>query len=93
MPAHGQKSIYRKDNNNIIGRMYASTSQIYIDYYNIFSFRACSKSNAVLGNKLHITSTGIIVNSSTPSSTINLDVVGTAGGHIRGPFRVGFDIT
>jgi len=87
MPSDGQKSIYFKDNNNIIGRMFASTSQMYCDYYNIFSFRYCTKSNAVLGTKLNITSTGIIVNSSTTSSTYNLDVIGAGGGYIRGPLK------
>jgi hypothetical protein len=62
-----------------------------MDYYNIFSFRECSKSNAIIGNRLTITSSGIIINSSITASSYNLDVVGSAGAHIQGALRVGFD--
>ena len=97
MPSNGTHSIYFKDyiSSNIIGRLFGSTVMMYFDYHDFMAFRYCTgTSNKLVGPKLLLNSTGIIVNSSTTtSSTYNLDVYGTGDAYIRGPLKVLGDIT
>jgi len=93
MPANGTHSIYYKDiSNNTIGRLFGSQLQMYMDYYNIMSFRNCTRNGSVTGVKLILNDKGIVINSSTTSSNFNLDVYGNGGAYIRGPLRVLNDI-
>jgi hypothetical protein len=93
MPADSTQSIFFKDiSSNIIGRIFASNTQMFCDYHNIMSFRYCdNKSNIIKGYKLNLTSSGIIINSYfNKTSTYNLDCYGTA--IIRGQLTVSGDI-
>ena len=77
--------------NSYFGRILPSTTQLLFDYYSCLSFRQCADKNyGTPINKLNISNNGIIINSSTLTSTYSCDIYGTT--FIRDKLTVSGDI-
>ena len=112
MKADGTKSIYytldgtSTITNNVVGRLFGTTVQMYFDYLNNFLFRDTDSSNTASSNVLNInltkstfysalqTNGALTINSSTASTTSGTGALICSGGAgIAGNVNVGGIIT